>query len=170
METRKFRGYNCDLTDLQNKIKTYFAGKNYRVTNFHKEKLYLTQAYKSEMGNKAIIAKIEGNPSEFDVTLGFGERIANIQTLQLTLEKIPFQTKLLLAEPTLENNFWNYFSTQADLRRNTYRIAKAKFSEFSPVWREREIVKEIEVVYCRYCGAKNNARMTSCVKCGANLC
>ena len=155
------------MAELQNKIEIYFVGKNYRVTNFHKDNIYLTQAYKKEMGDKAILAKIEGIPSVFDVSIGFGTRIKNI--LNSPLERIPLQTKLLLGEPSLEKNFWNYFTTQADLKRNTYGMAKANVSEFPPVWREREIVKEIEVIYCRYCGAKNNARMTSCTQCGANL-
>ncbi len=167
MESRHFQGYNCDLAKLQDKIEIYFVGRNYRVTNFHKDTIYLTQAHKKEMGDKAILAKIEGTPREFNVSIGFGTRIKNIQSS--ILEKIPFQTKLLLGEPTLERNFWNYFTTQAELKRNTYRITKTNVPRFSQVWREREIVKEIEVVYCRYCGAKNNARLTSCTECGAKL-
>ncbi|MBT0160008.1 hypothetical protein G4O51_08485 [Candidatus Bathyarchaeota archaeon A05DMB-2] len=167
MESRQFQGYNCDLAELQNKIEIYFAGRNYRVTNFHKENIYLTQAYKKEMGDKAILAKIEGTPSEFNVSIGFGTRIKNIQSY--ALEKIPLQIKLLLGEPSLEKNFWNYFTTQADLKRNTYGLTRTQVSTFPSIWREREIVKEIEVIYCRYCGAKNNARMTSCTECGAKL-
>jgi ribosomal protein L40E len=167
MESRQFRGYNCDLIELQNKTEIYFAGRTYRVTNFHKDKTYVTQAYKKEMGDKAIITKIEGTPSEFAVSIGLGTRIKNIQNFGL--EKIPLQTRILLGEPALEKNFWNYFTTQVELKRNTYGMAKAKPSEYPQIWREREIVKEIEVIYCRYCGAKNNARMTACTQCGANL-
>ena len=38
-----------------------------------------------------------------------------------------------------------------------------------PPTTERETIREIEVVYCRYCGTKNNARNTSCTRCGAKL-
>jgi len=119
------------------------------------------------MGDKAIIVKMVGIPREFNVSIGFGARIKNIQNA--ILEKIPLQTKLLLGDPSLEKNYWNYFATQADLKRNTHGLKRTQVTAFSPVWREREIVKEIEVIYCRYCGAKNNARMTSCTECGAKL-
>jgi ribosomal protein L40E len=84
-------------------------------------------------------------------------------------DNIPLQTKLLIGEPMLEKNFWKYVTTQADLKRNTYAGAKVTVPHLSPIWKEREIIKEIEVKYCRYCGAKNNAGMTTCTQCGANL-
>ena len=132
-------------------------------------KEHQTEAYKNEMGDRGIFTKIVGTPMDFDVSIGFGERIKNIQSLQSTFEKIPLQVKLLLGEPVLEKNFWNYVTTQADLKRNTYGLSKTNVSEFPQIWREREIVREIEVIYCKYCGAKNNARRTSCTQCGANL-
>lgn len=169
MERRQFQGYNCDLAELQKKIETYFVGKGYRATNFHKDTIYLTQAHKNEMGARSIFTKIVGTPANFEVLIGFGERIRDIRSLQSTLEKIPLQIKLLLGEPMLEKNFWNYVTTQADLKRNTYGLTKANVPEFPQVWKEREIIKEIEVVYCRYCGAKNSARRASCTQCGGNL-
>ena len=34
---------------------------------------------------------------------------------------------------------------------------------------EREVIKEIEVVYCAYCGAKNIARSNYCTNCRAKI-
>ncbi len=169
MERQQFQGYNCDLNEIQKSVEMYFVGKGYRVTNFHKDLIYLTQAYKNEMGQKCIMVKIAGSYANFDISLGTGDRINNIATLPATLEKIPLQTKLLLGEPLLEKNFWNFILTKAELRRNTYGASKPVFSQSPQVWREREIVREIEIVYCRYCGAKNNARLTTCSQCSAKL-
>ena len=169
MERRQFQGYNCDLSELQKKIETYFVSKGYRVTNFHKDTVYLTQAHKTEMGDKSIFLKMVGAPVNFDITIGFAKRIRDIQSLQSKLGKIPVHVKLLLGEPMLEKNFLNYFTTQADLKRNTYGLKKVNAPESPQVWKEREIIREVEVVYCRYCGAKNNARRTSCAQCGGNL-
>lgn len=168
MENRNFKRYNCDLAELQKSIGKYFIGKCYRVTNFHKDTIYLIQAFKEPMANNAIFSKITGNPANFDVSLGYGEKIKSIQKLP-SFDDIPFQTKLLVGEPMLEKNFWKHVTTQADLKRNTYSVANVTTPHLSPVWREREIIKEIEVIYCRYCGVKNNARMTTCTQCGANL-
>lgn len=167
MKRKKFQGYNCDLIELQNKIEIYFVGKNYRVTSFHKDITYLTQAYKKELGENAIITRILGTPNEFNVSIGFGARIKNIKNA--TLKEIPWQIKLVLGEPILENSFWDYFTTQAELKRNSYERAKTKPERHHQIWREREIVREIEVVYCRYCGGKNNARLTRCTHCGGKL-
>lgn len=167
MERREFQGYNCDLIELQNKIEIYFVGKNYKVKSFHKGKTYIVQAYKDEMGDNAILARIKGGPNEFKVSIGFGPRIKNIK--DATLKEIPWQIKLVLGEPILENRFWDFFTTLADLKRNSYGRAKAKWVRQHRIWREREIVREIEVVYCRYCGGKNNARLTRCSQCGGKL-
>lgn len=169
MERQQFQGYNCDLGEIQKCIEIYFAGKGYRVTNFHKDSIYLTQAYKNELMGKCILSKIVGSYTNFDISIGIGEQIKNIANLPAAFEKIPLQTKLLLREPLLENNFWNYVLTKAELKRNTYGISKPNLTEQPMVWREREVVREIEVVYCRYCGAKNNARLTTCNNCNAHL-
>ena len=34
---------------------------------------------------------------------------------------------------------------------------------------QKETIREIEVIYCRYCGTKNNARSARCTQCGASL-
>ena len=167
MERREFQGYNCDLIELQNKIEIYFVGKNYRVTSFHKGKTYLIQALKDEMGENAILAQIEGTPNEFKASIGFGPRIKNIK--DATLKEIPWQIKLVLGEPVLESSFWDFFTTLTELKRNSFGRRKAKAERRRRVWREREIVREIEVVYCRYCGGKNNARLTRCTQCGGKL-
>jgi len=39
----------------------------------------------------------------------------------------------------------------------------------APSIREREIIKEIEVVYCPYCKVKNSARSSFCRNCGGSL-
>jgi ribosomal protein L40E len=168
MEKQTFQGYNCDLAQLQKSIATYFIGKCYRVTNFYKEKMYVTQAYKNQMGSRTIICQIQGVPENFDISIGLGTKITNINTLQ-PLEKIPLDIKVLLGEPLLERNFLNYIFTQTELKRNTFGLVKTDNPSLAPVWKEREIVREIEVIYCRYCGTKNNARQTNCSKCNATL-
>ena len=124
------------------------------------------------MVSKAVICEILGAPENFDITIGLGNKITNINTLQ-PLEKIPLDTKVLLGEPFIERSFLSYISTQAELKRNTFGlmpIQNQQLSAASPVWREREIVREIEVVYCRYCGAKElSARQMNCSKCSATL-
>jgi hypothetical protein len=173
MENRTFKGYNCDLSQLQKIISTYFMGKRYKVTNYFKDNTYLTQAYKTQMGNRTLIAKIQGTFDTFDISIGSSEKISNINNVQ-PLDKIPLEVKILLAEPLLEKDFLNYVSTQAELRRNTYGIYGSLNSipppqQIAPVWKEREIIREIEIVYCRYCGTKNNARLLTCTKCNASL-
>jgi hypothetical protein len=169
MESRKFQGINCDLGNLQKSITSYFVGKTYRTTNFHKDNTFLTQAYKNEMGHKALIIRIIGTPIDFEISLGFGDKIKTIYESQPSNVEIPFQTKILLREPNLEKSFWNYIITQMELKKNTFSQLKSNIMEYPSIWREREIVREIEVVYCGHCGFKNNARMTSCTNCGANL-
>jgi hypothetical protein len=169
MEQRQFQGYNCDLIALQEYIEIYFAGKGFRVTNFHKGTVYLTQIRKSELGSKSIFIKILGIPTRFEVSMGLGETIKNINRTPSSFERIPFSIKLLLGELRLESDFWNFFTTQAQLNRNTFGLHKRVISRSQSVQREREIVREIEIMYCRYCGAKNVARRTTCLQCGGNL-
>jgi hypothetical protein len=121
MENQTFKGYNCDLSQLQKSISTYFMGKCYKVNNYFKDNTYLTQAYKTQMGNRALIAKIQGTFDAFDVSIGLSERISNINSLQ-PLDNISLDVKILLAEPLLEKNFLIYTSTQAELKRNTYGL------------------------------------------------
>jgi hypothetical protein len=169
MERRQFQGYNCDLIALQENIEIYFVGKSFRVTNFHKGTVYLTQIYKNELGSKSIFIKIDGVPKRFEVSIGLGETIKNINRTPQSFESIPFSVKLILGELRLESDFWSFFTTQAQINRNTFGLKKRTVSHTQPVLREREIVREIEIVYCRYCGAKNVARRTSCLQCGGNL-
>ena len=171
MEKQTFQGYNCDLSQLQKTAGTYFIGRGYRVTNFFKEKTYLVQASKNQLGNKAIFCQIQGVPENFDVTIGVSPKITNINALQ-PIEKVSLDIKVLLGDPLLERNFLNYFSTQAELKRNTFGLhgsVNSPFMPMPPIWKEREIITEVEVVYCRYCGTKNNARQMNCAKCGAAL-
>lgn len=169
MEQRQFQDYNCELILLQEDIEIYFAGKGFRVTNFHKGKVYLTQIRKKELGSKSIFIKIVGVPTRFEVFMGLGETIKNINSTPQSFQRIPFSLKLILGELRLERGFWNYFTTQAELKRNTFGLKKRVISRSQPVQREREILREIEIIYCRYCGAKNVARRTSCLQCGGNL-
>ena len=170
MERQTFLAYNCDLTTLHKSMETYFVGKCYRANNFFKENLYLTQAYKKQLGNNVIVAQIQGAPENFDISIGYSQKINNINAIQ-PFEKIPFNTKVILGEPLLEKNFMNYIATQAELKRNTFGMGISNSTPpfLAPVWKEREVIREIEVVYCRYCGTKNNARQTNCVKCSASL-
>ena len=169
MESQQFQNCNCDLFKIQKGIEVYFVGKGYLVTNFHKDLVYLTQATKKELSEKCIIAKILGNYAKFEIILGMSNRISNIDSLPTELESIPLSTKLLLKEPFLEKDFWNFVHTNVDLGRYTYRFSEAIPPQQVPVVEEREIVTEIEIVYCRYCGAKNNAMLTNCTQCGAKL-
>lgn len=133
--------------------------------------MYVTQAYKTQMVGMAIISQILGTPENFDIAIGVGSKITNVNNLQ-PLEKVPLDIKILLGEPFLERTFLSYISTQADLKRNTFGLTPVQNQQLfaaTPVWREREIVREIEVVYCRYCGTKNNARQMNCSKCSATL-
>ncbi|MCW4038368.1 MAG: hypothetical protein NWF13_06485 [Candidatus Bathyarchaeota archaeon] len=169
MERRQFQGYNCDLIALQEDIEIFFAGKGFRVTNFHKGTIYLTQIHKNELGAQSIFIKIVGVPTRFEVSIGMGETIKNINHVPSSFEGIPFSVKLILGELRLESDFWNFFSTQAQLNRNTFELKKRTSSRSQPLLREREIIREIEIVYCNYCGTKNVARRTSCLQCGGSL-
>ena len=169
METKQFDGYNCDLVRLQETIEIYFTGRGFRVTNFHRGTTYLNQAYKDELRTKSLFIRIVGTPERFEVAIGQGKRINSIQNFPSALDKTSFFTKLRIGELRLESDFWNFITTQIDLQRNTYGLKKP-FMPFSPpFFKEREVVREIEVIYCRYCGTKNNARRTTCTKCGGNL-
>ena len=169
MEKKQFQGYNCDLVNLQETIEIYFTGRGFRVTNFHLGTTYLTQAYKNELSNKSLFVRIVGTPKRFEVSIGQGKRIKSIHDFSSSFEKTSFFNKLLIGEFRLESDFWNFLTTQIDLQRNSHGLKKPSAS-FSPHFlKEREVVREIEVIYCRYCGAKNNARRTTCTKCGGNL-
>jgi hypothetical protein len=168
MEKQNFQGYNCDLAQLQKSVATYFIGRCYRVTNFYKEKMYVTQTYKNQMGNRAIFCQIQGVPENFDISIGVSARITNINAMQ-PLEKMSLNFKVILGEPLLERNFLNYIFTQTELKRNTSGLMKTDNPSPAPIWKEREIIREVEIVYCRHCGTKNNARQTNCTNCNATL-
>lgn len=169
MEKKQFDGYNCDLVSLQETIEIYFTGRGFRVTNFHRGTTYLTQAYKNELRNKSLFVRLVGTPERFEVSIGQGKRINSIQNFPSSLEKTSFLDKLRIGEFRLESDFWNFVTTQIDLQRNTYGLKKPSVPLSPHFLKEREVVREIEVIYCRYCGAKNNARRTTCTKCGGNL-
>jgi hypothetical protein len=169
MAQRHFDGYNCDLIALQEDIEIYFAGKGFRVTNFHKGTVYLTQIQRQELGAQRIFVRMVGIPSRFEVDIGLGKVLKDIDETPPSFEGIPFSVKLLLGELRLESDFWTFMSTQAQLHRNTVDMKTRALSPSQPVQRDREIVREIEVVYCKYCGAKNVARRASCLHCGGNL-
>jgi hypothetical protein len=168
MGNQSFHQYNCDLLQLQKSIAPYFIGRGYAVTNFFKEKIYVTQAYKPQLGSKALICKLEGTHADFQVYFGLSERIANINFLQ-TIENLSIDCKILLGDPLLERNFFNFVSTQAELKRNTFGLFHLTTVASSPFMKEREIIIEIEVTYCRHCGQKNNARLANCTHCNASL-
>jgi hypothetical protein len=169
MQKKQFRGYNCDLSDLQKSVELYFVGRGFRVTNFHMRSLYLTQAFKNGLGSKRLNIQISGTPADFDVTMGLGERIDSIKNHKPSFEDISLSDRTLMGELRLESNFWNYLTTRAELRRNCVGMAKTSIPPSPTIYKERETIREIEVIYCRYCGTKNNARLTSCTHCGARL-
>ena len=169
METKQFKDYNCDLIDLQESIEVYFIDKGYTVTNFHKDRVYATQAHKKELEGKSIISKITGIYADFEISLGMSEQINNIGNIPTILEQIPLHTKILLGEPFLERDFWNLTQNNIELRRDTYRNSQEIPPQQTQIIAEREITREIEVVYCTYCGAKNNASLVTCSQCGAKL-
>jgi len=169
MDQRHFDGYNCDLIAVQEDIEIYFAGKGFRVTNFHKGTIFLTQLQRQELGSTRIFVRIVGIPSRFTVSIGRGEALKDIDETPSSFESIPFSVKLLLGDLRLESDFWTFISTQAPLHRTTVDVKTRALSPSPPVQRDRWIVREIEVVYCKYCGAKNVARRASCLHCGGNL-
>jgi hypothetical protein len=169
MDQRHFDGYDCDLIAVQEDIEIYFAGKGFRVTNFHKGIVYLTQLQKQELGSTCIFIHIVGIPSRFTVSIGRGEVLKDIDETPLSFENIPFSVKLLLGDLRLESDFWTFMSTQVQLHRTAVDVKTRAFSPSQLVQRDRLIVREIEVVYCKYCGAKNVARRASCLHCGGNL-
>jgi hypothetical protein len=52
----------------------------------------------------------------------------------------------------------------------SYRIQVANVSvgTQAPVI-QKETIREVEIIYCPYCGVKNNARSPKCISCGAKL-
>jgi hypothetical protein len=172
-----FNGFNCDLEQIQKSVAVYFIGKGFFITNFHKNALYVVQAYKHFLNKRAIICQISGKPEKFDVTIGIGDKIDNINVLP-TIEKIPFGMRIqfdsmsiLLDGKSIEQNLFSFILIQAELKRNTFGVFTPTISKISPtpVVRDRYIVQEIEVIYCRYCGAKNRARRSNCSTCNAAL-
>ena len=169
MESQSFKDYNCDLIELQERIELHFIDKGYLTTNFHKKQVYVTQAYKTELGEKCLIIRIVGDFNNFEVTLGVNNRIDNIDTLPDVLEVIPLETKILVKDPFLANDFWSFLQKDLELNRNTYRTPEQLSPHPAQMVAEREIVREVEVVFCEYCGAKNSAMLTNCSQCGARL-
>ncbi len=47
--------------------------------------------------------------------------------------------------------------------------SKVNTQPTQPQIHEREIIKEIEVIYCAYCATKNSARSNYCINCRAKL-
>ena len=94
----------------------------------------------------------------------------------MRLELSPLKTRVVdsitkYITDLLEKNFMNYIATKAELKRNTFGMGISNSTQpfLAPVWKERKVIREIEVVYGRYCGTKNNARQTNCVKCNASI-
>ncbi len=50
----------------------------------------------------------------------------------------------------------------------TIQVAKPQPGQVPPII-QKETLTEIEILFCRHCGTKNNARSTYCCHCGASL-
>ncbi len=169
MDRREFKGYNCDLSSLQESIELYFVGKGLRVTNFRVSDVYLTQVFKKEMSTRSLNIGINGTPMDFKVMIGIGTRIDNLRSQQPSFGEISFSDRVILGSLRIEGDFWDFVTTKVELMRNTFELERAKATDSLQHYKERETVREIEVVYCSHCGTKNNARSIYCSHCNAKL-
>ncbi len=169
MDSRPFEGYNCDLLALQEDVEIYFTGKGFRVTNFHKGTVYLTQLQKPELGSTRVFVRLVGVPSRFEVTIGLGDALTDIDDAPPAFDSVPLSVKLLLGDLGFESDFWTFMATHVPLHRLPCDAPTRAPAPSPPGPRDREIVREIEVVYCRYCGTKNVARRATCLRCGGTL-
>ncbi len=169
MASRPFDGYNCDLLALQEDVEIYFTGKGFRATNFHKGTTYITQLQKAELGSMRIFVRISGVPSRFEVTIGLGDAFTDIDDVPPVFDSISLPVKLLLADVGLESDFWTFMATHVPLHRLPEDTSTRASTPTPSLPHDREIVREIEVLYCRYCGAKNLARRATCLRCGGTL-
>lgn len=169
MEQREFKGYNCDLSSLQESIELYFAGKGLRVTNFRMDDVYLTQVYNRDMPNRNLNIRITGTSMSFKVMIGMGTRIDNIRNQQPSFEETSFSDRIILGSLRIEGDFWDFLATKVELMKNTFEPRRATALDSPQIYSGHEIVREIEVVYCSHCGTKNNARAISCSYCNATL-
>ncbi len=169
MASRRFEDYNCDLLALQEDVEIYFTGKGFRVTNFHKGTTYLTQLQTPELGSTRIFVRIDGVPSCFEVVIGLGDVLTDIDDAPSAFDSVSLPVKLLLGDLELESDFWTFIATHVPVHRLPDDMPTRASPPTPSIPHDREIVREIEVVYCRYCGTKNLARRATCLRCGGTL-
>jgi hypothetical protein len=182
---------NCDLDKLHRSFEVWFNEKGFRVQSSFNHGVYFTQARKKGVlrtlagASRALFLKIDGDPNRFRISTGTGKWVQNITATALTgvlTGGITWVTGSILTgwQKKIEKDLWSFIEKEVDFNRDTFK--KPPESVTSPIYpreaytqprappvREREIIKEIEVVYCTYCGTKNNARSSFCITCGARL-
>jgi ribosomal protein L40E len=105
----------------------------------------------------------------FEVMIGMGARINNIRNQQPSFEETSFSDMVSLGSLRIEGNFWDFLTTKVELMKNTFGLGRTTAVDSTQIYRERETVREVEVVYCGHCGTKNNARATFCSYCNASM-
>lgn len=168
MTSKTFREFNCDLKELRESLEAYLIGREFKVQNFYKQGIYLTQAKKENtLFKDCIFIKIEGVPQKFQVTIGKGTCLRDIRQLR-THSELKLTDNLLLGELRFEPDLWTFIETKAELKRNTAELQRRTIPS-PPYQIMKEITREIEVIYCQHCGTKNNARLVKCQHCNASL-
>ena len=182
---------NCDLDKLHRSFEVWFKEKGFRVQSSFNHGVYFTQARKKGVlrtlagASRALFLKIDGAPNRFRISTGTGKWMQNITATALTgvlTGGITWVTGSILTgwQKKIEKDLWSFIEKEVDFNRDTFKkpvepvMPSIRTREVYPQpttssVREREIVKEIEVVYCTYCGTKNNARSSFCITCGARL-
>jgi len=168
MTSKTFQEFNCDIKELCESLERYLIGRGFKVQNFYKQGIHLTQARKGNVLIKnCVFIKIQGVPQKFQVTIGKGVFLKDIRQLG-TLSEMTLMDNLLLGELRFEPDLWTFIETQVKLKRNTMGLQRQSIP--SPSYQVvKEITREIEVFYCKHYGTKNNARLAKCQHCNATL-
>ncbi len=188
---KTFQNMNCDLGRLHSSFTACFREKGYEVQSNDNHGIYLTQAKKKGFvrtlagASRALFVKIDGDPNNFKISTGTGKWARNIASTILTgffTGGITWVTGSIFTgwQKKIEMDLWTFIDKEVQFKRDTFRQPvrplpppipqrEVRTQPYPPTIREREIIKEIEVVYCNYCQTKNSARSSFCGKCGAQL-
>ena len=182
---------NCDLGSLHSSITAWFGEKGSEVQSNVSNRVYFTQAKKKGFvrtlagASRALFVKIDGEPNRFKISTGTGKWARNITATVLTgffTGGITWITGSIFTgwQKKIETNLWTFIEKEVQFKRDTFRQhvrplpspipqREVHTQPYPPTIREREIIKEIEGVYCTYCQTKNSARSSFCRNCGAQL-
>ena len=149
MTSKTFQEFNCDIKELFESLELYLIGRGFKVQNFYKQGIHLTQARKGNALTKScVFIKIQGVPQKFQVIIGKGDYLKDIRQLG-TLSELTFMDKLLLGELRFEPDLWTFIETQVKLNRNTFGLQRKNIPK-QPYQVVKEITREIEVFYCKH--------------------